>query len=99
MSGGHFDYKESFLGYIAEQLEHDIENNEVEYDISNPADTPYGFLHRAETVRFMKIMVEELYKLKEILKEYDYAVSGDTSEDDFLEKARMLYGNAEEKTC
>lgn len=98
MSGGHFDYKESFLGYIAEQLELDIENNEVEYDISNPPDTPYGFLHRAETVRFMKIMVEELYNLKEILKEYDYAVSGDTSEEEFLEKARLLYGNAEEKT-
>jgi hypothetical protein len=27
MSGGHFDYKKSYLGYIAEQLELDIEVN------------------------------------------------------------------------
>ncbi len=99
MSGGHFDYKESYLGYIAEQLELDIENNEIEYDDSKPADTPYGYQHTAETVKFMKIMVDELYKLKEILREYDYAVSGDTSEEEFLNSARSLYGNTGAKPC
>ena len=99
MSGGHFDYHESYLGYIAEQLEHDVENNGIEYDISNPADTPYGFQHTPETVNFMKIMIAELYKLKELLREYDYAVSGDSSKEDFLEKARSLYGNTGAKTC
>ncbi|TLU53162.1 MAG: hypothetical protein FDX02_09225 [Chlorobium sp.] len=89
MSGGHFDYKESYLGYIAEQLEQDIENNDVEYEDSKPYDTPYGYQHTAETMKFMKIMVDELYKLKEILREYDYPVSGDTSEEDFLDSARV----------
>ncbi len=30
MSGGHFDYRQSYLGYIAEQFERDIEYNDIE---------------------------------------------------------------------
>ena len=99
MSGGHFDYQESYLGYIAEQLEQDIEYNDVEYDISKSADASYGFQHQAETIGYMRIMVEELYKLKELLREYDLAVSGDTSEQSFLEKARSVYRSGEVKIC
>jgi hypothetical protein len=54
MSGGHFDYRQSYLG---------------------------------------------LYKLEELLREYDLAVSGDSSEKDFLERARSLYGNDGAKIC
>ena len=99
MSGGHFDYQESYLGYIAEQLEQDIQSNDVEYDISRPADAPYGFQHQPETIEFMKNMVKELYKLKELLREYDLAVSCDTSEQRFLEKARLIYRAGKEETC
>ncbi len=31
MSGGHFDYRESYLGYIAEQLEYDIEYSAAKF--------------------------------------------------------------------
>ena len=99
MSGGHFEYQESYLGYIAEQLEQDIEYNDVEYDSSRSAKTSYGFQHQAETIRYVGIMVEELYKLKELLREYDLAVSSDTSEQSFLEKARSVYLSGEVKTC
>lgn len=54
MSGGHFDYKESYLEYIAEQLEQDIEYNAVEYDIAKPIDTPYGFQHQPETIEYLR---------------------------------------------
>lgn len=91
MSGGHFDYQESYLGYIAEQLERDIEFNDVEYDSSKPIDTPYGFQHQPETIEYLKFMVGELYRLQELLHEYDYAVSGDSSKEQFLEKARLVY--------
>jgi hypothetical protein len=91
MSGGHFDYRESYLGYIAEQLERDIECNDVEYDSSKPIDTPYGFQHQPETIEYLKKMVDQLQRLQELLHEYDYAVSGDSSEERFLEKARMIY--------
>lgn len=91
MSGGHFDYQENYLGYIAEQLEQDIEFNDVEYDSSKPIDTPYGFQHQPETIEYLKIMVDDLNRLQELLHEYDYAVSGDISIGQFLEKARTVY--------
>jgi hypothetical protein len=47
----------------------------------------------------MKNMVKELYKLKELLREYDLAVSCDTSEQRFLEKARLIYRTGEGKIC
>ncbi|MCD4823392.1 MAG: hypothetical protein K8S55_02195 [Phycisphaerae bacterium] len=99
MSGGHFEYQESYLGYIAEQLEKDIKYNDVEYDLAKSADTPYGFQHQPETIEFMKNMVKELYNLEELLREYDLAVSGDTREQNFLEKARLVYRNSEVKIC
>lgn len=91
MSGGHFDYQESRLGYIAEQLEQDIEFNDAEYDSSKPTNTPYGFQHTPETIEYLKIMVDELNRLKELLHEYDYAVSGDSSIERFIEEARLVY--------
>ena len=91
MSGGHFDYQESSLGYIAEQLEQNIQFNDIEYDSSKPIDTPYGFQHQPETIGYLKIMVDELRRLQELLHEYNYAVSGDSSEERFLEKARAVY--------
>jgi hypothetical protein len=99
MSGGHFDYQESYLGYIAEQLEKDIEYNDVEYDLAKSGDIPCGFQHQPETIEFMKNMAKELYNLKELLREYDLAVSGDTREQNFLEKARSVYRNSEVNKC
>jgi hypothetical protein len=32
MSGGHFDYKQAYLGYITDQLERDIAYNAIPYD-------------------------------------------------------------------
>ncbi len=91
MSGGHFDYQENYLGYIAEQLEKDIEFNDADYESSRPTDTPYGFQHKPEAIEYLKIMVDQLQKLQELLHEYDYAVSGDSSKERFLEKARSVY--------
>ena len=34
MSGGHFDHEESYLDYLADQLEQDIKYNEVPWDKS-----------------------------------------------------------------
>jgi hypothetical protein len=98
MSGGHFDYRQSYLGYIAEQLEEDIKYNDVEYDSSEKDDEHCGYQLQPETIEYMKMMVAELYKLKELLREYDYAVSGDTSEQSFLEAARLFYGAIQEET-
>lgn len=99
MSGGHFDYRDSYLGYIAEQLEHDVEFNDIEYDIAMSSDAHYGFQHQPETIEFVKIMIEELYKLRDLLREYDLAVSGDSSEQRFLDKARLFCRTRREEKC
>jgi hypothetical protein len=91
MSGGYFDYQDSYLGYIAEQLERDIEFNDIEYNTSKPVDTPYGFQHSAETLGYLKMMANDLHRLQELLHAYDYAVSGDSLKEQFLESARAIY--------
>ncbi len=91
MSGGHFDHNNSYLGYIADQIEQDIEFNDIEYDYASSVDTPYGFQHSPETIEYLKFMVADLRKLQDLLHKYDYAVSGDSSIDLFLETAKAVY--------
>jgi len=99
MSGGHFDYKDSYLGYIAEQLEQNVGFNDIEDNIAMSSDEHYGFQHQPETIEFVKIMIEELYKLKDLLREYDYYVSGDSAEENFLAQARLVYPARREEKC
>jgi len=99
MSGGHFDFGDSYLGYIAEQLEQDVEFNDIEDDIAMSSDEHHGFQHQPETIEFVKIMIAELYKLKDLLRDYDYYVSGDSTEKDFLAKARLIYPTRREEKC
>ena len=82
MSGGHFDYKESYLEYIAEQLEHDIKYNEVSW---TEDEENYGHQLEPKTIDFLKEVIEQLYNLKTVLREYDLAVSGDSNEKTFQE--------------
>lgn len=91
MSGGHFDYQDRYLGYIAERLESDIEFNDIEFDIAKPIDTPYGFQHSAETLGYLKMMIDDLHRLQKLLHAYDYVVSGDSAREQFLEHARGIY--------
>lgn len=50
-------------------------------------------------IEYMKIMVDELNRLQELLHEYDYAVSGDSSQERFLEKAKSTYKKGGVETC
>jgi hypothetical protein len=88
MSGGHFDYQESHLEYIAEQLEHDIEYNDNSYDnpVIKEGSEHYGFELEPKTVKFMSTVVDQLRQLKIVLREYDLAISGDTCEKTFQER-------------
>lgn len=87
MSGGHFDHQQSYLGYIAEQLEHDIEYNDISYEHAVINDGKhYGYQLEPKTVEFMSDVVNHLRRLETILREYDLAVSGDTCETTFQER-------------
>ena len=88
MSGGHFDYQESRLEYIAEQLERDIECNGIsEDDAAVKKDGKhYGYQLEPKTIEFLSDVVRQLRRLKEILRQYDLVVSGDTCEKTFQER-------------
>ena len=88
MSGGHFDYKQAYLGYIADQLKHDIKYNDIPYiDAQNTENyDDYGHQLEPKTIVFIKKIAEQLNNLEKILREYDLAVSGDTCEETFQER-------------
>ncbi|PZN70744.1 MAG: hypothetical protein DM484_28000 [Candidatus Methylumidiphilus alinenensis] len=88
MSGGHFDYKESYLTYIAEQLEQDIKYNNIHYDeaVGKEYEKRYGYQLEPKTIAFLQKVADQLYYLHDILREYDHSVSGDSSEDSFQER-------------
>ena len=88
MSGGHFDHQQTYLGYIADQLEHDLEYNDISYDDAKvkDGDRHYGYQLEQKTVAFMSDVVSQLRSIEEILRQYDLAVSGDTCEATFQER-------------
>ena len=90
MSGGHFNHQQAYLGYIADQLEEDIQYNDVSWE--NPVkvdDAEYsGSQFSLETIAFMKDTVQQLRDIEHALRELDLAISGDTCEETF--KKRVL---------
>lgn len=88
MSGGHFDYKESYLTYIAEQLEQDIEYNDIHYDdvAGKGYERKYGYQLDSQTIVFLQKIAVQLHCLHDVLREYDLAVSGDSSERSFQDQ-------------
>jgi len=88
MSGGHFDHQQSYLGYIADQLELDLEYNDISYDdaVVKDGDRHYGYQLEPKTVVFLSDVVCQLRRLEDILRQYDLAVSGDTCEATFQER-------------
>ncbi len=88
MSGGHFDHEESYLDYIADQLEQDIKYNEVPWDnpVKKDDEDYYGFQLEPKTIDYLKDIAKQLRELRTVLREYDLAVSGDTCEKTFQER-------------
>jgi hypothetical protein len=75
MSGGHFDYKNHYIYDMIEQIETDIK-----CDNSQLSEL---------TIEFMQKTLSKMRELSEILYDYDYMMSGDSSEDTFKEKYRL----------
>ena len=83
MSGGHFNYRQAHLGYIADQLEEDIQYNDVSWDqpVRKDGEEHSGYQFSSETIAIMKNTVQQLRDLEYVLRELDLAMSGDTGED------------------
>lgn len=88
MSGGHFDYFDAMLGDFAEQLARDLVRNNIDNSKVDTFEGPYSYEFPPDVVCFLKEVGEDLLRLNKILHDYDWAVSSDTSLDDFYLKFR-----------
>lgn len=89
MSGGHFNgngYIYYQMSRFADELEHEIENNESKTPNS------YAPEFKPETLEALKKQVAAINKLSEVMRAIDYLYSGDYGEDTFLEVMRKLEG-------
>lgn len=81
MSGGHFDYKQYQLGYIADEIQELIIKNNCD-DTNEWGDT-IGSHYAPETIaEFMKA-VKLINKAQVYVHRIDWLVSGDDCEDNF----------------
>lgn len=88
MSGGHFNYDDAYLDYIAEQLEQDIKYNDVSWNkpVEVEGEDHYGYQLELKTIHFLQDAAQQLRQLRRVLREYDLAVSEDTCEKTFQER-------------
>lgn len=81
MSGGHFDYKQYQIGYIADEVEHLIETNDS--DDENEWGDKIGRNYDPETIEEFKKALKALQIAQIYAHRIDWLVSGDDGEDSF----------------
>lgn len=84
MSGGHFDYNCFRISQFADDLEHEIKNNDVKND--------YGYeegLHN-ETLELLAKIHKIIELSGKLAKEVEWLYSGDVAEDSFVPSANKI---------
>jgi len=85
MSGGHFNgngYVYYQVSQFADELFNEIENNESDEE----SGCDKGFSR--ETLSALRLYVESIKKISDIMRHIDYLYSGDYSEETFLNKVK-----------
>jgi len=85
MSGGHFDYKQFSLEYLAEEIQELIDNNNIVDDYGYKSDRP------EEILVYYRKAIELLKEAKFLAHRIDYLESGDDGEDTFHEYMDEYY--------
>jgi len=81
MSGGHFDYKQYQLEYIADEIEQLILDNDSE-EVNEYGDIK-GYGYSQETIEKFKLARMTLLLAQIYVQRIDWLVSGDDGEDSF----------------
>ena len=81
MSGGHFNYKQYELGYMADEIEQLILDNDSEE--MNAWGDKKGYGYSPETIAKFKIARMSLLLAQIYVQRIDWLVSGDDGEDSF----------------
>ena len=87
MSGGHFDYQDKCIDNMIDIIKHDIKYNSKTVESVDD----YGFQPSRETIDILNKLLKDMRKVMNVLRAYDWYVSGDTCEETFLEEARKYY--------
>ena len=90
MSGGHFEYREAFIEYIAEDVERDVrgftDSATVDDGFSDESLEWYkecGLTDRQ--VHALQLFAEELMETNRVVRQYDLGMSGDTALEEGLQ--------------
>jgi hypothetical protein len=81
MSGGHFQYKQYELGYIADEIEQLILDNDSE-EVNEYGDKK-GYGYSPETILVFEYARNALLQAQIYVQRIDWLVSGDDGEDSF----------------
>jgi hypothetical protein len=90
MSGGHFEYNQYKIGYIADEIETLIENNDS--DEKNGYGDTVGHHFRLETIEEFKKALKALRVAQVYAHRIDWLVSGDDGEDSFHRRLKNDLG-------
>ena len=82
MSGGHFDYKQYTIDYIADEVESIIARNEPDFENS------WAYKFSDETIAELRQGVYILRQAAIYAQRIDWLVSGDDGEDSFLKRLK-----------
>ena len=101
MSGGHFDYDQHKIGYIANSIETLIEGNKKEVADEDRWDEVwddriYYYDYPDEVIEKFKEGVELLRKAQIYAHRIDWLISGDDGEQTFLERLKEQLDNYEQ---
>lgn len=91
MSGGHFNYNQHFINDIADEIEEEIGKNKMGWSWVSIQDWRNKYnkqRYKPETIKEFKRAVKILRKAYIYAHRIDWLVSGDDSEDYFLQKLR-----------
>lgn len=87
MSGGHFDYKQYEIGYMADEVEDLILNNDSEE--KNEWGDSVGRGYSAETIEEFRKALHYLRMAQLYVHRIDWLVSGDDGEDSFHSRLKV----------
>ena len=102
MSGGHFDYKQNEIGYIADEIESTIEKNgrektkrelaeywfEPDWYTKYPEDK-FHYKYPEDIIEKFREGVDVLRKAQIYVHRIDWLLSGDDSEETFLQRLKQ----------
>ena len=91
MSGGHFEYNQYKIGYIADEVETLIENNDS--DEEKEWGDVIVYHYKPETIQEFKNALKALRVAEIYAQRIDWLVSGDDGEDSFHRRLKKALEN------